>query len=62
MKELTRKGLFVTFEGLEYCGKSTQMNLLDKRLKQNGFDVNCYREPESSDLGNMIRTILFIMI
>ena len=37
--------LFVTFEGIEGCGKSTQVERLAKRLAQAGRDVATLREP-----------------
>lgn len=52
------KGLFVTFEGVDGCGKTTQMNLLAKYLKDNGHDVILTREPGAKGLGEKIREIL----
>jgi dTMP kinase len=50
--------LFITFEGPEGCGKSTQMHLLSSYLKERGFDVLNTREPGSTSIGERIRTIL----
>lgn len=54
----TKKGLFITFEGIDGCGKTTQMGLLAKYLKEKGLDVIITREPGSVGLGEKIREIL----
>ena len=53
-----KKGLFITFEGADGCGKSTQLNLLADYLKSKGFEVVITREPGSIGLGEKIREIL----
>lgn len=53
-----QKGLFITFEGADGCGKTTQMKLLADYLVQNGFDVMTTREPGGKGLGEKIREIL----
>jgi dTMP kinase len=52
------KGKFITFEGSEGCGKSTQSRLLYAYLKKKGFGVVYLREPGSSEIGERIRKIL----
>ena len=52
------KGLFITFEGIDGCGKSTQLNLLAEYLKSQGKDVLVTREPGAKGLGEKIREIL----
>ncbi len=52
------KGLFITFEGADGCGKSTQLNLLAEYLTQKGFEVIVTREPGAKGLGENIREIL----
>ncbi len=52
------KGLFITFEGADGCGKSTQMNLLARYLKDNGHEVVLTREPGAKGLGEKVREIL----
>lgn len=52
------KGLFITFEGADGCGKTTQMNLLKDYLKDNGFDIVVTREPGGKGLGENLRKIL----
>ena len=53
-----RKGLFITFEGADGCGKSTQLNLLKDYLEQKGIDVILTREPGGKGLGEEIRKLL----
>lgn len=53
-----QKGLFITFEGIDGCGKSTQLNLLAEYLKSQGKDVLVTREPGAKGLGEKIREIL----
>lgn len=53
-----QKGLFITFEGIDGCGKTTQINLLNKYLKERGFMTLLTREPGSPGLGVKIREIL----
>lgn len=51
-------GLFVTFEGVEGGGKSTQMRLLDERLRRHGYLVTISIEPGGTAIGKQIRSIL----
>lgn len=53
-----KKGLFITFEGADGCGKTTQLNLLTEYLKKQGYDVVVTREPGAKGLGEKIREIL----
>lgn len=52
------KGKFIVFEGLDGAGKSTQMNILSKRLKKDGFRVHTTAEPTNSAIGGLIRDSL----
>ncbi len=53
-----KKGLFITFEGAEGCGKTTQIKLLDNYLKSKGYETLLTREPGAKGLGEKIREIL----
>ncbi|MGA2800987.1 MAG: dTMP kinase [Verrucomicrobiota bacterium] len=52
------KGLFITFEGTEGCGKSTQAELLERRLRALGHRVRSLREPGGTPIGEEIRHTL----
>jgi dTMP kinase len=51
-------GLFVTFEGGEGSGKSTQLARLDERLRHAGFDPLVVREPGGTKLAESVRGLL----
>ncbi|OFW61880.1 MAG: dTMP kinase [Actinobacteria bacterium RBG_16_64_13] len=52
------EGVFITFEGLDGCGKSTQMELLAGGLRERGYVVLVTREPGGTPLGEAIRDML----
>lgn len=53
-----KKGMFITFEGADGCGKTTQMKLLAEYLEKKGIDVVLTREPGAKGLGEKVREIL----
>ena len=53
-----KRGLFITFEGADCCGKTTQLKLLAEDLMMRGYDVVITREPGAKGLGEKIREIL----
>ncbi len=52
------KNLFIALEGIDGSGKSTQMQLLTKKLEEAGHKVYTTFEPSNGAIGTMIRTIL----
>jgi len=52
------KGLFITFEGIDGCGKSTQAVLTYRYLLTQGYKVKLLREPGSTETAEKIREIL----
>ena len=52
------KGLFITFEGIDGCGKSTQLGLLKEEFVKEGVEFIEVREPGGTAVGEKIRTIL----
>ncbi len=52
------KGIFITFEGSEGCGKSTQIGRLAARLRDAGREVVLLREPGGTPIGEKIRHLL----
>ena len=50
--------MFITFEGIEGSGKSTQAILLEEHLSAKGLKVNLTREPGWGKLGELIRNVL----
>lgn len=53
-----RKGFFITFDGIDGCGKTTQISLLEVKLKEKGYNVFITREPGGTPLSEKIRSIL----
>ena len=52
------RGKFITFEGLDGCGKSTQLNRLAEVLREQGIEVVTTREPGGTPVGERVRAVL----
>lgn len=52
------RGFFLSMEGLDGCGKTTQANLLEQSLRQLGFDLVRTREPGGCPISEKIRQII----
>lgn len=51
-------GLFITFEGTDGAGKTTQIKLLEEYLTKKGFEVFCTREPGGNKISEAIRNLI----
>ncbi|MCK4404394.1 MAG: dTMP kinase [candidate division Zixibacteria bacterium] len=51
-------GFFITFEGIDFCGKTTQARRLDFYLRRKGYNVILVREPGGDRIAERIRRIL----
>jgi dTMP kinase len=58
MRQMSRRGKFITFEGLDGTGKSTQMRKLAAALREAGHKVIETREPGGTVTGEKIRKVL----
>lgn len=52
------KGIFITFEGPDGCGKSTQVRLLAEHCRAMGYEVRLTREPGGPEISEKIRKLL----
>lgn len=52
------RGFFITFEGLDGSGKTTQLRLLARTLQARGLPVMTTRQPGGTELGGQIRALL----
>ena len=55
---MTPQGHFLTFEGIDGCGKTTQLRLLAQYLREHGREVVETVEPGGTEIGRQIRRIL----
>ena len=55
---MTDRGLFITFEGTDGAGKTTQIQRLTADLRQTGYDVCLTREPGGTPISEQIRDML----
>ena len=53
-----KKGLLVSFEGVDFCGKSSQIEALAKELERLGLNVMVLREPGATEISEKVRQIL----
>ncbi|HOO32426.1 MAG TPA: dTMP kinase [Thermotogota bacterium] len=53
-----KKGLFISFEGLDGCGKTTQIKLLMEQFKRAGKKPILFREPGCTNVGEALRQIV----
>ena len=53
-----KKGKFIVFEGIDGAGKTTQIQLLAKRLRESGVDVDVSAEPTTNESGKALRRAL----
>ncbi len=58
MSPQKQRGKFVTFEGLDGCGKTTQLEKLATVLRKQGLQVLTTREPGGTEIGERIRAVL----
>jgi dTMP kinase len=58
ISQMARRGKFITFEGLDGSGKSTQLRKLAEVLRRSGYDVVETREPGGTTTGEKIRHVL----
>ena len=54
----SNKGIFISFEGIDGCGKSTQVQLLKDKMESEGRKVELVREPGGLKISEEIRKIL----
>lgn len=50
--------MLISFEGIDGCGKSTQINLLKNYLKEKGVKFSVFREPGGTEISEKIRSLL----
>lgn len=58
MPHVANHGRFITFEGLDGCGKSTHLERLARSLREQEIEVLTTREPGGTEIGERVRAIL----
>lgn len=57
-KTLDLRGKLIVFEGLDFAGKSTQVRILGRRLRDLGYNVTITREPGGTAIGEVMRKVI----
>ena len=52
------EGIFITFEGPDGSGKTTQIKLLEKYFKEKSYDILITREPGGTNISEQIRSVI----
>jgi dTMP kinase len=55
---MSARGHFITFEGIDGAGKSTQIDFVAARLRERGIDVVVTREPGGTEIGEALRELV----
>ncbi|MCK6430353.1 MAG: dTMP kinase, partial [Burkholderiaceae bacterium] len=55
---MSARGRFITFEGIDGAGKSTQIDFVATRLRERGIDVVVTREPGGTGIGEALRELV----
>lgn len=55
---MDKKGSFIVFEGIDGCGKTTQLDRLAARITRTGHRVTTAREPSDGPIGTLLRQFL----
>jgi dTMP kinase len=55
---MRKGGVFISFDGIDGVGKSTQVRLFEEALRKQGYDVVVCRDPGSTPLGERVRELL----
>lgn len=55
---MNKKGIFITIEGADASGKTTQIKMIEKYFKKNNVDYILFRDPGTTKIGEKIRSIV----
>ena len=56
--DIPMQGIFITFEGIEGCGKTSQAHLLSQYLEKQGYKIVMTREPGGTPISEAVREVL----